>query len=461
MDVPCNTKYADGGCVGAFKTQQPINNPCPTQWNGKPVYNTRAATLAGPPLCYTSDAPISPSEGGGGGGGAGPPTRPPAIGASQPCTLYQCVIVSESGPDALYPFVDKECLGTTQTAGLWGTQFGLAATVINCAVIKNAAAVNGYFPDLTTCQNNCQDEILEPGTGGGGGASVQVWVCNEPNSGSCELITTVAVNVGSDGKLITTGQQTYASNEECVAGSQCCQQSTFSFWRCDEANDCNCVQDVEVQSCDQPDPPAGSYLTQEECLNSESACCKDDVAGAAQTLASVYPFDVNGQPVGGMVANICPGDNLIIQPTDFDVVAGVSNEFDLTFETSNPIEIEFNETNGEIFVNSTAIGSTFPVFFKLGVERECCGGGNPITIDVLVDSLVNVLDANDPQCDTGGGGGGGGDDPDAGTGTGTGGGAGDGTGGGTGGGGGGSTGGPGTGTGADPPGGSGTGGEIG
>lgn len=407
----CQVSYTDGGCVAYFSYTIPDDQDCPATYNGARVYTTLQAALIGE-ACYNVSEPGPNDPGGGTGGGGGGGAGPPATGGTTPCTLYECNIVNEQVVIPGTPttpattFIDRECVAVTQTVAAWIAQFNITVTgQVSCELVKGYAAQYGYHPDLGTCEANCQDETISPGTGGGGGLSTDVWVCSSPNSGQCEKITVATQNIGNDGVLVSTGQQSYEDEATCVGSSECCQTQEFRFWRCDLTNNCGCVDDVVVNSCTTVSPPAGSYTSQAACEQS-SDCCKDDVAGAVQTLASLYPFDTFGNPIGP-TENICPTDNLIIQPTDVATLEGIGQDYDLTFESSNPA-ITFDDTNGEITIDNSLIADPFSFsnsFFKLGVARECCGGGNPITIDVLPASLVTVLDATDPACDTGGGGG--------------------------------------------------------
>ena len=402
----CTISYTDGGCVSFFSYTIPANQTCPETYLGNRVYPTYQQALV-METCYDVESP-NPNNpgtpGGGGGGGSGTPPRP--ISGEEICTLHKCVITSDpvfSTPGALA--ITKECVAESMKASQWAARFNITATLISCDIVKSRAVANGYFPSLADCEAECQDEFIEPQPGGGGGVSTNVYVCLTPNSGGCQQIEVATANIGNDGKLITTGQQTYETEDLCTASSECCEQQEIRYWRCDLTNNCECVDDVVVYTClDSTSPPAGAYTTKAACEN-QSDCCKDDVAGAVQTLASLYPFNSQGGAIGPK-ANVCPDDSLTIQPTDFATLQELGNDYDLSFESSDPIAITFDESSGDISVDPSvwAIPNwQLFSFFKMGVARECCGGGNPTTIDVLLGDLVNVLDRTDSQCSRGGG----------------------------------------------------------
>lgn len=395
---PCDKEYADGGCVEMFQTQVPINDPCPVTWNGNTVYTTYQQALLGE-LCYSQGgagggAPGVPGGGGGGGGGA----PPPPIAGSLPCTLYKCVIVNQSNDtDPEVTFIDRECLATTQTVFAWIAQFNLTTTgPVSCDLVKANAAAYGYYTDSASCEAVCQDQTVGADVGGGGGDSVSLWVCNGPGTGQCNLITTASENVDSDGKLVTTGQQTYDTESECRTSSECCLTVVEYYWRCNGG--CDCVQDVEVVTCGgvPVTPPTNAYVSKDGC-ESITPCCKGDVASAAQLLSDQYPFDVNGLPIGGMVAYYCPGDDVLIQPVDTDTIVDLSQDYALSFETSHPNDIQFNETTGDISLSSNVLANP-NAFFKIKIERDCCSNTEPVSIDVLISSLVRPLDPSDPSC---------------------------------------------------------------
>lgn len=276
------------------------------------------------------------------------------------------------------------------------------------------SCILGFLPDM--CEECCPDDPPPPppsvgrpptivtdfggGGGGGSGGLVTRYVCEGDHTGNCNGISVDPDDLDADGKLKTTGQQTYETNSACSSSPECCPFQDFTFWKCDLQSNCECVPEV-FQSCQGISPGPGYFTSKQGCENSSSnGCCKDDVASAAQTFVSEYPFDINGNPVGGVVANYCPGDNVILRPTNPETIATLSNEFDISFEVINSSEddINFNTSNGDIFISSAALADAANIGIKITIERSCCETPTPAIIDILVASLVNALPPTARQC---------------------------------------------------------------
>ena len=101
-----------------------------------------------------------------------------------------------------------------------------------------------------------------------------------------------------------------------------------------------------------------------------------------------------------MVANYCPGDNVILRPTNPETIATLSNEFDISFEVINFSEddINFNTSNGDIFISSAALVDAANIGIRITIERSCCETPTPANIDIIVASLVNALPPTARQC---------------------------------------------------------------
>ena len=415
---PCQNSYAVGGCVVGYQVTIPIDDPCPTTWNGKTSYAKYQDALI-LENCYSTDPtdPTTPSDGPGGGGGGGCPgcPWPPYIGGTDPCTLYKCYIIGDGDPQGPSQTIERECLGTSQSIIGWQEQFLITSPgQITCDDVKARAVQHGYYPDKAACEPYCQDEIIYPGGGTGGGQTVDVWTCDAPGTGNCTKITVAIGNLNPDGTLVNSGKQTYSTEAACQQSPTCCVEITHYFWRCDQAgSECNCVQDVELVTCEaNPDPPNNSFATQQECFDQTPCCAGGDPSDpgnptttqALGQLVAQYPFDEFGQPAGGIPMGYCAGDNVTIDAENPSVLSELGQSFDLVFE-ANATGIFFDDVTGSISISSEAL-ATPGATFGFSVNRDCCDDELTQTVSVALDSITTQLAPTDPLClGTGGGGG--------------------------------------------------------